>query len=183
MKSWLNLLAGAVLLVAGQVHGQAPSVFLKVDFEKVPNTGGSTDSKQLEITISNAKTVGLTNLVVEYWIFSRNVENKEIAIARDGQETLTLGPAKRETIKSLAARFTYVGPKVRGSRKNATTIEATGTKFYGYGVRVLLNEKVLAEQFDPKELKATLADLQKDPPPVQEEDPKTAKKNKKHRKN
>jgi hypothetical protein len=182
MKNALSFLFAVAVLATGSAQGQGPLVFMKVDVQKAPNTGGSTDAKLLEIALSNAKTAGLTNLVVEYWIFSRNVENNEIAVAKEGTTPLTLGPSKRETIKSLAARFTYIGPKTKGSGKRVTTIPPTGTKFFGYGVRVSWDGKMLAEQFDPKDLKETLKELKRDPAPVVEDDGKPSQKERSRRK-
>ena len=162
-KWLLGVLAAVVFLGNGEVRGQVGPVNVKVEVEDAPNSRGSTDARMLEITLNNTKSVGLTNLVVEYWILSRDVENKEIAIAKEGNQTVTLGPVARETVKSIPGRFYHTKPKVEGKGKSAKTTKATGTKFYGFGVRVSLEGKVVLEQYEPRELKKTIEDLKTTP--------------------
>jgi hypothetical protein len=180
MKNFFAVMFISLLIGTIQAQGQGSPVFMKVNVADAPEAGRG--AKQLEISLTNTKTVTATNLVVEYWIINRDVETKQLGIAKEGKETLTLRPTGRETIKSSPAKFTYTPPKSTGgsshSRRGSSNVRITpesGTKFYGYAVRVSHNDKVVNEQFDPKELKQMLANIQKEQAEMEAKDKEEAK--------
>jgi hypothetical protein len=158
MKNIVATIMVGLVIGAFQAQGQSSPIFMKVNVADAPSAGKG--AKQLEIALTNTKTVALTNLVVEYWIISRDVETKEMAIAKTGKETVSLRPTGRQTVTSLPGKFTFKSSGNSGSGSHSRSTPPTGTKFYGYGVAVSLNDKVINEQYDPKELKMQMKALQ-----------------------
>ena len=163
-------------LVAGTtVFAQGVSVTLKVDVVSETDTttkGGSTgtplqtvqQNKSLQITLANAGQRELPDLNVVYYIFAKDIRTKDVVLAKKGQQTATVKSLGKVTLNTESAMLSSHSSQTKKTEGHFQTTLAGGTKYYGYGVQVLSGERVLAERFDPLELKASIGLSEAAPP-------------------
>jgi hypothetical protein len=158
-----------LLLAVLSTAAWAGPVALKVDaigdkdtdiLKKAPKKGGGaerviTDNRQLEITVSNTTGGGLQNLTVIYYIFAQDVKAKEVVLAKKREKTISLSPLGKLAFSTETAIMTLHPAFSKSSGGKMTPVPASGYKFAGYGVQVLAGDAVLAELFEPRELKTS----------------------------
>lgn len=171
-----------------------PAVSLKVDVqgektrktESDPSKGRTKSSYKetrfLQIALGNPNTKELTDVVVKSYIFAKDEESKQIVLMSKGDTKVTLPPMGKQTITTEKAQMGYTGAHLEG-KKNAS---ASGTKFEGYGVQIVLGDQVIGELFDPKDFRSktnldlfAAASSQPAPPPADQKDKKKDKKDEK----
>ena len=149
----LSVLATAATASQVQPVASSPSVQISVNVVDIKQAKGNTDAKQLEITVTNDKAEAIPQLTVQYWLFNKVVETKGFDVTKTASMKFPLGASASEVVKSQVAQFKYVKSKSSGSGTHATSTKASGTKYCGYGVSVQIAGKVVAEQFEPTEMK------------------------------
>lgn len=116
----------------------------------------TTQIKSLQVTLINPSQQTLTDLTIAYYLFARDVRTKEIVLVKKGEKTVTVKPLGKEIVNTDETVLTSQNTYSRTVGGRTETTPATGQKFYGYGVQALAGQKVLAEVFDPPELKASI---------------------------
>ncbi len=116
----------------------------------------TTQTKSLQVTLVNPSQQTLADLTVAYYLFARDVQEKEIVLVKKGQKTVTVKPLGKEIVKTDETVLVSQNSHSRTVGGRTETTPASGQKFYGYGVQVLAGQKLLAEAFDPPELKASI---------------------------
>jgi hypothetical protein len=177
----MNTRLGAGCLALGLILAatSAPALNLKVDIvsdTQSTTRGGTsrgrnaptpqrttTQTKSLEVTLTNPTQQNYANLTVAYYLFAKDVQTKEIVLVRKGEKAATVKPLGKATIRTDEAVMTSQIAYSRTVGGKVETTPASGQKFYGYGVQVLAGQKLLAQTFDPPELKAS-TNLPETPP-------------------
>ena len=147
--------AGPVSLKVDIVGGKDSEIL-----RKAPKKGGTaervvTENRQLEITVGNTTGNALQNLRVIYFLFAKDVKEKEVVLAKRGESTVSVRPLGKQTITTDEVVMTMHPAFSKGTGGKITPMPASGFKFAGYGVQVLSGGTVLAEVFDPRDLKAS----------------------------
>lgn len=140
-----------------------------VQKQKTDSRGKSNESKKqirsLEITLQNLSRQNHDGLEVEYWFFSKDVKKGDTAVFKQGERKVSLAAGQKQLVESeeVSSSFTEdhykVENKKSGNRNNksngqsVTRVEGAGERIVGYGVRVMLDGKVVAETFSPQGLK------------------------------
>ena len=130
---------------------------------KPPKKGGgivpkvtNTQEKQLEITIANDTLTDFKGLTVKYYLFAKDLSKKEYSIPRMGKRDIDLPGRGSVKIKSETLTFTYTDQYSKKSQGQVVFVPEEGQKYAGNGVQVFRAEALVAEKFDPPELKTKL---------------------------
>ena len=129
---------------------------------KPPKKGGTipkttiTQDKQLEITLANTTPADYKGLTVKYYMFTKDLTSKEISIPRMGKRDIDLANLGSAKVKSETLLTTYTTQYSKKSQGDLTFVPEEGKRFIGYGVQLLSGDTVLAETFEPPDLKAKL---------------------------
>ena len=168
-------------------HAQSGAVSIRVetiddtdrDYEKAKRTRRQASSpevkdviqkRHLQITLSNHTTQNLANLTVKYFLFTRGLDDKQIQLLKAGKRDVSLGPSASQVINSDEATTIYTPQHTKRVRESGMTrfdqIAGSGQKQAGYGVQVFSDQTLLAETFDPPEVKSYIgqAEFLKDKP-------------------
>lgn len=117
-----------------------------------------TQKRQLQITLSNRTGQNLANLTVRYFLFTQGLDDKEIHLFKTGKRDVSLGPSASQIIKSEEASTAYTPQHSKPIKEGRVTrfeqIPASGQKNAGYGVQVFDGQTLLAETFEPPEVKS-----------------------------
>jgi hypothetical protein len=164
-----SILLASVLFAASAFHSSAQISPVRLDVlqkQKTDSKGKSNESKtqirSLDISLQNISRQPYDKLVVKYWFFTRDVNNKgEPSVFKQGERTASLAPGKKEVIASEEVQSSFTedhvesGGKGKGGKGGgkAKKVEGKGDKIVGYGVRVFDGDKVLTEFFSPQGLK------------------------------
>lgn len=144
---------------------------MEVALVQKTETGGKfkeikTQKRSLDITVQNLGRVDQNDLVAKYWFFSKNVKTGDISVLVNGERKMAVPAGKKEVANSEQANANYVEAHFEGDGKGAgKKVEASGEKYYGYGVRLMDGDKVLQEVCNPQGLKDKL----NTPPPAAKE--------------
>jgi hypothetical protein len=161
------MLAG-IFAAAAPVRAQISPVALSVnvlssterEVGRTPKRGGVipkvevTQEKQLEIIVANRSRQELSGVVARYYVFVTDIESKETSLLRTGSRELRVPPLATSRLTSEPVTLKYTRRYQKKQRGQVVTIPATGEKFAGYGVQVYFGDQLLAEKFEPPELKA-----------------------------
>lgn len=160
MKLWLIMAFWATAVVAGPVTlkvelaGERDSEMKgKPSKTKIPERV-TTLTKQLEITLNNSSAQTFANLNVVYYIFAKDVKDKEIVLSKKGEKTLTLKPFSREMFTSESAVIVHHSRSAASKAGKMETKPESGAKLAGYGAQVFSGNEVVIECFEPKELRS-----------------------------
>jgi hypothetical protein len=136
---------------------------------KPPKKGGTipkmtiTQDKQLEITVANTTPTGYKGLTVKYYLFAKDLASKEFSIPRMGKQNIDLPGLGSAKVKSETLVTTYATQYSKKSEGELTFVPEEGKKFIGYGVQLLSGDAVLAETFEPPDLKSKLGTARIEP--------------------
>ena len=117
-----------------------------------------SQTRQLQITLSNRTSQNFANLTLKYFLFTRGVDDKEVQLHKTGKRDVSLGPSATQVIKSEEDYTTYTPQHSKKIKEGGMTrfeqVPASGQKNEGYGVQVFDNRTLLAEVFDPPAVKS-----------------------------
>jgi hypothetical protein len=125
--------------------------------------------KELTATITNLSREEQKGLTIKWYAIGREMKGNRVVIFSNASNSMTLGPAKAGTdIFKAATTYTPDHSVVSSSRsrtsgKTRTSVKkvsGTGTKMLGWGVQVIRDAKVVAEEFQPPGQKASLSTAQ-----------------------
>jgi hypothetical protein len=129
---------------------------------KAPKKGGIipkttvTQDKQLEITLANGTPTDYKDLTVKYFLFIKDLTSKEISIPRLGKQNIDLPSLGSVKIKSETLVVTHTEQYSKKSQGEIAFVPEKGEKYLGYGVQVLRGDALVAETFEPPDLKTKL---------------------------
>ena len=138
------------LVIGSVVQAEVSSIGLRVDqvSKSLSEGGKKTVKRSLSVHLANNSTETQT-MIVKYTLFVRDAATGDILAMDSGERSATVKSRATELIETTAATAVFNEAKpVAGKR-----VPASGTKFVGYGVRVMSGEKVVAEAYDPASLK------------------------------
>jgi hypothetical protein len=116
----------------------------------------TTDPRSLEISLGNTTTGEFPNLKVVYYLFAKDVNEKTVVLAKKGDKTVAVASLGKGRFTSETVVMTQHSAFSKTVDGKTETTPAAGFKFAGYGVQVLSGNQLLAETFDPPELKASI---------------------------
>ncbi len=121
-----------------------------------------TDTRFLEIKISNRTSENLSDLVVKWVIFAKDIANDATKQAGSGEVKSSLAAMRAEKIEGQSVSMSHTdshaekgkgsgqGNKGKGGSKK---VKASGERFSGWGVQVLQDGKLVGEAYSRFELK------------------------------
>lgn len=129
---------------------------------KPPKKGGTipkktvTQDRQLEITLANTTPTEYKGLTVKYYMFAKDLTSKEISIPRAGKQDIDLPSLGSVRVKSETVVLKYTEQYSKKFEGDTKFEPEKGERYLGYGVQVLQGDALLAEKFEPPDLKAKL---------------------------
>ena len=139
--------------------------------DDIKNSSASVhhQTKELTATLTNLSREEQKGLTVKWYAFGREVKGNRVVIFSSASHSMTLGPAKAGT-DTFKTATTYTpdhsvvsSSRSRTSGKTRTSVKkvsGTGTKMLGWGVQIMRDGKVVAEEFQPPGQKASLSTAQ-----------------------
>lgn len=171
-------LALACLLMAGSASAQLVTgnelvrievrVASEQDRKDLKNTSADTVTqyKTLHLTLSG-KPQSPETRTGKWTAYGHSAKGHDYAVLESGEFKVDLSANGRQTVESKRISTTYTpehstvtrgrSTRGRGATMRAKKVEATGTKFAGYGVVITSGGKVVGETFDPPGLKQEIA--------------------------
>ena len=164
-------------LCAGFTHtaaAQSSPVMLRVkatagdSHDRIKNSSASVHHQKKELTASltNMSREEQKGLTVKWYAFGREVTNEKVVLISSASNPVILPPAKAGT-DTFSASSTYTpdhfvssSSRSKTSGKTRTSVKkvaGTGTKMIGWGVQIVRDGKVLAEEFQPPNLKGNVS--------------------------
>ena len=110
-----------------------------------------TVKRALKISVVNSSNEPL-ELKLKYVLFGRDAADKDIKAIDQGDRPAPVKPRSTEIVETGTATAVFVEARFDpGTHKR---VPASGTKFVGYGVQVLLGDRLVAESYVPPSMKA-----------------------------
>jgi len=174
MKITRYLLSAICALLTNTGAAQSSPIMLRVQatggdsHTDIKNSTASVhhQRKELTATLTNLSREEQKGLIVKWYAFGREVKSNRVVILSSASNTVTLAPAKSGT-DTFKPSTTYTPDhsvvttnRSRTSGKTRTSIKkvsGSGTKMLGWGVQVMREGKVVAEEFQPPGQKAGLS--------------------------
>ncbi len=129
-------------------------VRIKVEQPSKTDIEGDTKTvkRALKISVVNSSNEPL-ELKLKYVLFGRDAADKDIKAIDQGDRPAPVKPRSTEIVETGTATAVFVEARFDpGTHKR---VPASGTKFVGYGVQVLLGDRLVAESYDPPSMKAS----------------------------
>ena len=164
-------------LCAGFTHtagAQSSPVMLRVkatagdSHDRIKNSSASVHHQKKELTASltNMSREEQKDLTVKWYAFGRDENSKSVVLISSVSNSVILAPAKTGTDTFSAAttytpdHFVSTNSRSRSSGKTRTSVKkvaGSGAKMLGWGVQIIREGKVLAEEFQPPNLKTSVS--------------------------
>jgi hypothetical protein len=98
---------------------------------------------------------------IEWSFFGDNLDSGKIVPQGNGTETIELAQGKQIDVKTKPVTFTYTPRYTErtgsGKRARSKTIEATGIRYHGWGVRAFVDGKLSGEAYSSASIKKLLS--------------------------
>ena len=163
---YMTLINVAIFVALGTIgNAQSGLVAIKVDvvsdkdYGKPPGEGEPrtvVDQKSLLITLRNLGPKNFTSLEVRHYLFVDNFNNGKVESGAEGEHKTDLPKGGTVKVESKAKTFKYTPAHSKTIGDRRERVEKEGEKFVGYGVQVLTDGKIIAEVFEPKDLRKIL---------------------------
>jgi hypothetical protein len=137
------------------------SILLSVDMKGSHKQHSGKDTAEehirwLEISASSMSLIQPAQVTLEWHFFADDLKADEVVEHVKGSEVIEMQPGKVVEIKTKETVFSYVrqhAERVSGGRRASyKRVEATGTRYHGWGVRALMDGKVIAEAFSSRDI-------------------------------
>ena len=121
-----------------------------------------TDTRHLEIKVTNRTSENLSDLVVKWVIFARDLGSDATKQAGSGEVKSSLAPMRAEKIEGQSVTMTHTeghaekgkgGSQGNKSKGGSKQVKASGERLSGWGVQVLQDGKLVGEAYSRFELK------------------------------
>lgn len=170
MKTLLLLLlvcAAAPVLALDKV---SIAVTVKTDGKAIAEKKGYEEEQKrfLAITLTNRTREELSGLVVKWAIFASDLKERETSKAGSGEVKASVYPRHPELVQSQTVTMNYTprhavrsssgksSGKSKGSSVKMKTVEASGTRYRGWGVQVFQGSALIGEAYSTAELKGAM---------------------------
>jgi hypothetical protein len=162
------LLLALASVVTAPLHAQVSPVRMTVELSnkttsppKEPHD--KTQTRSLKITLYNNSAEAFDGLAVKYWFVGHPAGSNDSKVMTQGERKSSLAARSKDIVDSEVATSHYVeahnqaakGGKGGGGGKS-NKVPASGDKITGYAVRVLKDDKILAEYYSEPSVKATI---------------------------
>lgn len=145
----------------------SPSVKVDVKIESKADYKGSstkTQSRILNIAISNYGKDTLPDVKVKWWIFGHNMKGHQLIILKDGENKVGISANGKIEVASPEVKVTGTREHKVTSRKGAgrrgrastKTVPASGQEYYGYAVEVYSSNTQIAAEYSQPSFKEEL---------------------------
>ena len=137
------------------------SILLSVDMKGSHKPHSGKDSAEehlrwLEISASSMSLTQPAQVTLEWYFFADDLKARKVVEHVKGSEVVEMQPGKAMEIKTKEVAFSYVREHAErvssGRRASYKRVEATGTRYHGWGVRALMDGKVIAEAFSSRDI-------------------------------
>ncbi len=147
----LSLVSAATLTVRAEVSPVHIGVELISKTETKDKTGhDKTQIRSLKIQLDNNSAQALDGLVVKYWFIGHPITEHVAKPIAEGERKSSLTPRGKDIVESETVSKHYVEAHVEKKGKATVKVPASGEKIVGYAVRVMKDNKVIAEYYsDP----------------------------------
>jgi hypothetical protein len=151
------------------VHAQVSPIRLRVEQVASNESDKHKHSQKfsLKIFLSNSSSEDFDRLQIKYAYFGRDVDSQDLSIFERGERQARIAALGSTVVETTPTKANYTeehGERVGKARRNAPgvrrgkgavrfkTVEATGTRIAGYGVKVFSGGKLLAEAYSAPSL-------------------------------
>lgn len=154
-----------VFLVIGSADA-ANSILLDVDMKGSHKPHSGKDSAEehhrwLEISASSMSLEKPVQVTLEWHFFADDLSAGKVIEHSTGSDSIEMQPGRDVEIKTKEVVFSYVREHAErassGRRVSYKRVEAAGSRYYGWGVRALIEGKVVAEAFSSREVERRMA--------------------------
>lgn len=137
------------------------SITLSVDMKGSHKPHSGKDSAEehtrwLEISASSMSLTQPSQVTIEWHFFADDLKTHKVVEHVKGSEVIEMQPGKALELKTKETAFSYVREHAErvnsGRRASYKRVEATGTRYHGWGVRALMDGKVVAESFSSRDI-------------------------------
>lgn len=152
------LLLSACFAFSPIVHAQRSTISVRIEQESKQESPPKdyhtkTQKRTLKIFLSNSSKEE-TNVKIKYTYFGHAIASHDVVPIDQGEKDATLKPLETQEVDAPTSSQTYTDEHYEGMGKGPKKkVEATGNKLTGYGVQVLVDDKVVAESYDPPTMK------------------------------
>lgn len=171
MKTLLLLLLVCAAAPALALDKVSIAVTVKTDGKAIAEKKGYEEEQKrfLAITLTNRTREELSGLVVKWAIFASDLKERETSKAGSGEvkasvyprhpelvqsQTVTMNYTPRHAVRSSSGKGRSKGGK--GGSVKMKTVEASGTRYRGWGVQVFQGSALIGEAYSTPELKAEM---------------------------
>ena len=151
-KEFLVMLALAVLAFGAlPANAQLSSIKLTVKVESKVERDGDNQKREtkLKINLVNLTQQEYGYVTIKYNIVGRDKKASKYVILGSGAKDVALGAGGKADVETEDAKYKYNPGKAKDEYP-------TGSMYFGYGVQVIQDTKVLAESYNPAAVKAEL---------------------------
>jgi hypothetical protein len=181
MKLRIPLLIAALALPFTLAAAPSPISIRVEQVNKSDNAKhGKTQSRMLKVNITNGSADDKSGLVVKYWVFAKEVKDRDLVVLGKGELPAQVKSHGTEivetptfTAKSTEDHYEMKKPeKGRSGQKNnkgpqlGKKIEGGGEKMAGYAVKVFDGGTLVAEAYEPLGMKEQMGDAQEKAAPA-----------------
>ena len=153
----LALLLPATLSVRAEVSPVRITVEQISKTESKDKTGhDKTQVRSLKIQLDNNSTQALDGLVVKYWFIGHPVSEHAAKPIAEGERKSSLTPRGKDVVESETVSKHFVEAHVEKKGKATVKVPASGEKIVGYAVRVMKDNKAIAEYYSDPAYKALI---------------------------
>ncbi len=152
---------GFILLVATSVPAYADNsvklqVTLKGEHKDPAKSVEELNQRWLEIATSAFHLEKPAEIRLEWALFGDSLDFDNVVKHGEGTELITLVPGKKVTIqtKSITFAFTprHTARRGNGRQTKLKKVEATGTRYHGWGVRAFVDGRLAGEAYSLPEI-------------------------------
>ncbi len=158
----------ALLCPGGAATAEPSRVALKVEVEgKVDITGrdSKTQTRTLNLDLVHSGKESIPSATIQWTLYGHDMKDRDLVAIASGSCVKDLPAGKTTRVSGKDVRISSVREHSvavrKGQGRHARTsyrkVPASGREYYGYGVRVLVDGKVLAEEYS----QASIAKLAK----------------------
>jgi hypothetical protein len=132
---------------------------------KAGSGGGAaadTQSRKLEVNLTNRTKENLTGLKVKWTLFGSDLKDDDTVAAESGEEKTDLAPGRATKFETKDVEFHFSRATVQRTRSGnrggarARRVPASGTRYAGWGVRVYQGETLIGEAYSLPEFKGSM---------------------------
>lgn len=155
----------AVFLAIGSADA-SNSILLDVDMKGSHKPHSGKDSAEehhrwLEISASSMSLEKPVQVTLEWHFFADDLSAGKVIELSTGSDSIEMQPGRDAEVKTKEVVFSYVREHAErtssGRRVSYKRVDASGSRYHGWGVRALIDGKVVAEAFSSRDIAQHMA--------------------------